>query len=91
MYGLCNGKLHQMCDLSRGITHCSKVSFYQGDRVSALFGMDKLHQMCDLSRGITHLLLKSKLLPGKSCFRIIRYGKVWYGIVYHSIVQCSVV
>ena len=56
--------------------YCSKVSFYQGNRVSALFGMDKLHQMCDLFRGITHLLLKSELLPGKSCFRIIRYGQV---------------
>jgi hypothetical protein len=35
-----------------------------------------VHQMCDLSRGIAHLLLKSELLPRKSCFRIIRYGQV---------------
>ena len=47
---ICLGELH---------IYCSKVSFYLGNRVSALFGMDKLHQMCDLSRGITHLLFKS--------------------------------
>ena len=62
---ICLGELH---------IFCSKVCFYQGNRVSALFGMDKLHQMCDLSRGITHLLFKSEPLPGKSCFLIILYG-----------------
>ena len=68
--------MHLMCDLSREIAHWLLKSefFYQGNRVSALFAMDKLHQMCDLSRGITHLLFKSELLPGKSCFLIIRYG-----------------
>ena len=75
MYGLCKENVHKMCDLSRGIAHLlPKSELYQGNRVSALFGMDKLHQMCDLSRGITHLLFKSELLPGKSCFLIIRYG-----------------